>query len=710
MLTELNVILAGISCCEDSNSIVSSLNTIPGVEKVDISLISEEGKIMYDANLTDSSEILKVIEENGIKATVMMESKEAPHILNENDIYETMVSITGMTCGACSASITNALEKLSGVQSVSVNLMTEDGLIKHYGYLSTKEIIDTIEDCGFDAKLTSSNNLSLKLYETHLKIDGMTCGSCSASITKALQGTQGVVDVNVSLLTEEAIVVHKLNQISVDGLITIVEDCGFDAKLINSSPFNTTEDNEERLVLQIYGLGELEDVNDFKYNLEALLTSLGPSIASFQLNENSDVHDIIDSHGHHDSEASASLLRRRSRDSEIFQGDDHLVNELTINYNSELIGARDLVEKLNSIEEPVNFLILNSIDQSSNLQLKLLSKIKEITYWKNNFIMSFLLGLPVLVLSYTENSKFWRTKLIFDGLFWTTFIQGVLATYIQFKLGVTFLKKLKLYILVKGSSATMDVLLSISTLIAYTFSVTSMLISVWNGTSTKPPVVLFETSAMLITFISFGKWLENKAKGATSTALSKLVSLTPTSCVIVSDLDKYKGYLKSLEGEKSSDDKSVENFPTRTIEIDLVQKNDITIILPGSKIPADGKIVFGESEVDESLLTGESLPVYKKLGDSVIGGSVNGSGLLHVIVTKTGKNSQLQKVIKLVKDSQINKAPIQRYSDYIASIFVPVVLLLSVITFIFWVSLCFFFHCIYLRCLAKRRMVSTLFV
>lgn len=691
MLIELTVILGGISCCEDSNSVTKSINSITGVQSVDISLVSEEAKIVYDSNLTDSQSIIKTIEDNGLNATIMTESKDIPELLNDKDIYETSVGITGMTCGACSASITNALEKLPGVQSVSVNLITEDGLIKHYGSLTTNQIIEEIEDCGFDAKLISSDNLSLKLYETHLKIDGMTCGSCSATITRVLEKTEGVSEVNVSLLTEEAVVVHKLNQLSVKELITTVEDCGFDARLITSAQFNATEDNEERLVLQIYGLQEIEDPNDFKYNLEAILTSLGPSITSYQLNENSDVHDIIDSHGHHDSESSTALLRTHSRDSEIFQNDDHLVNELTINYNSELIGARDLIEKLNSLEESVNFLILNSIDQTSNLQLKLLSKIKEISYWRSNFVKSCILGLPIIVLSHTQNLEFWKTKLIFDGLFWSTFIQALLATYIQFKLGITFLKKLYLYILVKGSSATMDVLVAISTLISFTFSVVSMLISVWNGTTDKAPVVLFETSAMLITFISFGKWLENKAKGATSTALSKLVSLTPTSCMIVSDLEKYQEYINLLKAEKAGDDKASENFPTRNIEIDLVQRNDITVVLPGSKVPADGRVVFGGSEVDESLLTGESLPIYKKAGDTVIGGSVNGSGLLHVLVTKTGKNSQLQKVIKLVKDSQINKAPIQRYSDYVASKFVPVVLLLALSTFLFWFTICFFF-------------------
>ena len=145
------------------------------------------------------------------------------------------------------------------------------------------------------------------------------------------------------------------------------------------------------------------------------------------------------------------------------------------------------------------------------------------------------------------------------------------------------------------------------------FSLTTIIVSVWNGQNGPPPV-LFDTLVMLISFVSFGKLLENKAKGATSTALSSLLSLTPSTCTIINDIPGYQKFIEdqqSLEKSEKSNLLSMQEFPTRVISIDLVQPNDIAIVLPGGKVPADGEIVFGETEIDESLITGEPLPVYK---------------------------------------------------------------------------------------------------
>lgn len=144
------------------------------------------------------------------------------------------------------------------------------------------------------------------------------------------------------------------------------------------------------------------------------------------------------------------------------------------------------------------------------------------------------------------------------------------------------------------------------------------------------------------------------------------------------------------EGE-AKEDKLQQDYQTRTISIDLVQPNDIAIVLPGGKVPADGVIVFGESEIDESLITGEPLPIHKN-GDSVIGGSINGPHLIHIRVTKTGRKSQLQQIINLVKESQVNKAPVQRFSDYVAARFVPSVIMLAVVTFTVWAIICLTMH------------------
>lgn len=699
MSLEITIGIAGMTCSSCSGSITDALLKHDGIEDVSISLLTEEGKIKFNHDLIDGDVIKQVIEDCGfdvrfIDEKVSMHEKighkiaaDSANDVNENT-YETIVSIKGMTCGACSASITNALEHLDGVESVSINLMTEDGKIRYNSKASSEKIIDAIADCGFEALIVSNVNLDCYITQSKFSITGMTCGSCSSSITKALEMLKGVEEVSVSLLTEEAMVIHNSQLVSTDKIKEAIEDCGFDANMLTSKVIDQFENDEETVALQIYGLTDEIDISHFQYNLEAAISSLGSGILDHKLTLGSNLNDSHDTN--------SSLNRTRNRDSDVYNemSKDNPIDELSLTYDASMLGIRDIIERLDVVEDNVKFFILNSVDQLSNLQLELLSKVKEINYWRSNFLMALIIGLPIMILSKTQNTALWKTKFIFPGLFWTSLIQGVLSTYIQFKLGITFIRKFMQFVKNRGSNATMDVLVCISTSISYFFSVLAMIIYVWNGTTSRPPILLFETNAMLVTFISIGKWLENKAKGATSTALSKLLSLTPSSCIIVTDFEKYNNYIKFLKQEKlelkqsSLSSEEDQAYPTKSIEIDLIQLNDITIILPGSKIPADGEVIFGDSEVDESLLTGESLPIYKKVGDLVIGGSINGPGLLHVRVSRCGKNSQLQKVIKLVKESQISKAPVQRYSDYIASKFVPTVLILALLTFLFWVFYC----------------------
>ena len=683
-MSRLIVGIQGMTCANCSNTITDMLKKQDGIDDVSVSLITDEAEILFNNAKINSGKIIEVIEDIGFDAHVIQESK------SEN-ILQTRLAIEGMTCGSCSATITTMVEKIPDVKSVSVSLITNEAMIEHKSSVSVEEIINQIEECGFGAKLQNSdliNNNNL-MVSSRFAIKGMTCTACSTSIVNALKDSNGVDEAEVSLITEEAFVKYNLQKISQDELEDKINDCGFEASLIETKQIDDDDDNEEQVIFQIFGLKSEADLSSFQYNLEALAASLNLAIINYKLDIDSHLKDSMDVNG----DAGTSLLQSRSsNDSEVMIDDGILVNKVTMTYDSSILGVRDLVDRLHAMnDEGISLLILNSVDQSSNSQLNLLSKVKDIQYWKNNFIRALVLGIPVIVLNRCQNLSFWKSKMLFSGFYWVTLIEGILASYIQFKLGIVFLKKFRQFIRSNFKNATMDVLVCISTMISYTFSIISTCISVWNGQTDNPPTVLFDTSAMLVTFVSFGKWLENRAKGATSTALSKLVSLTPAKCVIVTNYEEYESYIMASKQEKI-DDINTKEFSTKEIPIDLIQRNDISIVFPGTRIPADGTIIYGESDIDESLLTGESLPVYKKVGDQVIGGSINGPDILHVKVEKCGKNSQLQKIIKLVKESQINKAPIQRYSDYIAGMFVPTILLLACVTFIFWLVICLMTH------------------
>ena len=174
------------------------------------------------------------------------------------------------------------------------------------------------------------------------------------------------------------------------------------------------------------------------------------------------------------------------------------------------------------------------------------------------------------------------------------------------------------------------------------------------------PEVYYEVSVVVITLILLGKLFENRAKGETSEAIRKLIGLQAKTARVLRD-------------GKESD-----------IPIEDVQINDIVMVRPGEKIPVDGEAIAGNSTVDESMVTGESIPIEKKVGDRVIGATMNKSGSLQIKASHIGKDSVLSQIVQLVKDAQGSKAPIQRLADQVTGWFVPVVISVAIITFVIW--------------------------
>ena len=180
--------------------------------------------------------------------------------------------------------------------------------------------------------------------------------------------------------------------------------------------------------------------------------------------------------------------------------------------------------------------------------------------------------------------------------------------------------------------------------------------------------VYFETAAVIITLIRLGKFLEARAKGRTSEAIKKLMGLRAKTARVI----------------RNGADVEAVGMVEMEIPVDDVRTGDIVVVRPGEKIPVDGVVVDGRSAVDESMLTGESLPVEKKAGDPVVGATLNKLGLLKFEATKVGKETALAQIIKLVEDAQGSKAPIQKLADQVSAIFVPAVIAIALLTFGIW--------------------------
>lgn len=270
------------------------------------------------------------------------------------------------------------------------------------------------------------------------------------------------------------------------------------------------------------------------------------------------------------------------------------------------------------------------------------------------FLFSMILSLPLLwamVSHFSFTSFIWLPE-----AFMNPWVQLALAAPVQFIVGWPFY--VGAYKALRNKSANMDVLVALGTSAAFFYSLYESIQSAIRGT--HEAALYYETSAVLITLIVLGKLMEARAKGRSSEAIQKLMGLQAKEAVIERD------------GKQM------------TVPISDVKVNDLVFVKPGEKVPVDGEIIEGTTAIDESMITGESLPVDKTAGDMVIGATINKNGFIKIKATKVGKETALAQIIRVVEQAQGSKAPIQRMADQISGIFVPIVVGIAVLTFLIW--------------------------
>ena len=274
----------------------------------------------------------------------------------------------------------------------------------------------------------------------------------------------------------------------------------------------------------------------------------------------------------------------------------------------------------------------------------------EIRHHTRMLLLGIVLTLPLFVISMARDFDLlgmWAHESWVNFLFWA------LSTPVQFVVGRDFYDGA--YKSLRNGSANMDVLVALGSSVAYFYSVLITL-GILGGH------VYFETSASIITLITAGSLLESVAKGRTSAAIKKLMGLRAKTARVVRD------------GEEMD------------IPVEQVRVGDVILVRPGEKIPVDGVVMEGHSAVDESMITGESLPVDKAPGDAVIGATLNKQGLIRFEATKVGRETALAQIIRLVEQAQGSKAPIQRLADRVSAIFVPAVMTIALLTFAIWIG------------------------
>jgi Cu+-exporting ATPase len=310
----------------------------------------------------------------------------------------------------------------------------------------------------------------------------------------------------------------------------------------------------------------------------------------------------------------------------------------TVEFNEKIVNEKKIYVTI----EKLGYKVIKVYEEFTDKEKE--ARDKEVRDIKISFIISLIFSIPVFILSFPEIFNI----IIPDQ----NIVLLLLAAPVQFLVGYRFYKGT--FFALKARSANMDTLVAVGTSAAYFYSTLITLVSNFGN------YVYFDTSAVLITFITFGKWLEAITKGKASESIKKLIGLQPKTATVIRN------------GEELQ------------IPIKNVVVGDVIIVKPGQKIPVDGIVVNGSSSVDESMITGESIPIEKKKGDKVIGATMNKHGSFKFKATKIGKDMVLSQIIKLVEDAQGSKAPIQRLADKVSSYFVPAVIIIAIASFLFW--------------------------
>ena len=314
-------------------------------------------------------------------------------------------------------------------------------------------------------------------------------------------------------------------------------------------------------------------------------------------------------------------------------------NKAIVEFPSGLLTDEDLIRVVEKAGYKAEVEVERDLDREKQLREK------EIKSLKTSFIISAILSIPLFsaMLFHMAGIDNGLSNLLNNGWF-----QFLLATPVQFIIGYRFYKGA--YNSLRGGGANMDVLIAMGTSAAYFYSIYNLLIGVHE--------FYFESAAVIITLILLGKLFEAIAKGKTSEAIKTLMGLQPKTAKVIRD------------GEEID------------LALEKLQIGDIIVVRPGERVPVDGIIVEGNSALDESMITGESIPVDKTIGDPVIGATINKFGAFKFEATKIGKDTVLSQIIKLVEDAQGSKAPVQRLADKISGIFVPVVVLIAFLAFL----------------------------
>lgn len=674
----LHLRVDGMHCKSCVLNIEDNIGQLPGVQSIHVSLESRTARVQYNPSLVSPGALRRAIEAlppgnfkvsfpNGAEGSGP-DSRTPPA---PSAPCTMMLAIAGMTCKSCVQSIEGLISQRAGVHQISV-FLAEGTAVVLYDPSRThpEELRAAVEDMGFEASILAENCSSNQVGNHSA---GSAVGPEAAGAPVPMQGeapqpgglhTNHIPHQSPKSLLASTTVAPKKCFLQISGMTC--------ASCVSNIERNLQKEPGILSVLVALMAGKAE----VKYNPEAiqpleiakLVQDLGFEAAVMEDYTGSDGDLELMITGMTCASCVHNIESKLRRTEGITYASVALAtSKAHVKFDPEIIGPRDIVKLIEEIGFRAS--LAQRIPNAHHLDHKV-----EIKQWKNSFLCSLVFGIPVmglmiymLIPSHEPQSSVLDHNVV-PGLSILNLIFFILCTFVQFLGGWYFY--VQAYKSLRHGMANMDVLIVLATSIAYVYSLVILVVAVAEKAE-RSPVTFFDTPPMLFVFIALGRWLEHVVKSKTSEALARLMSLQATEATVVT-LGEDNVIIREEQ-----------------VPMELVQRGDIIKVVPGGKFPVDGKVLEGNTMADESLITGEAMPVTKKPGSMVIAGSMNAHGSVLITATHVGNDTTLAQIVKLVEEAQMSKAPIQQLADRFSGYFVPFIIIISTVTLVVWIVIGF---------------------
>lgn len=663
--------IKGMSCAKNcAKKVQTALCEASGVLNAKVDFRSNRATVFLDPeSRLNENDLIQIVQSAGPKFSASpYRPMRGPRIVTLN--------IDGMSCAKnCARKVEAALNAANGVQSAKVDFERKRAtvLLEAGNLLTETDVVNIVRDAGtkFDASVYRAPT-AIAPRNVLLDIEGMSCAkNCARKIQTALSETEGVVSANVDFGAKRATIqVNPGSHLNEADLIKVVRSAGakFSASVATAIDEKKEQQPKQISVAKAIGNKPLQNLHvipmdSYSVGNASKPTEVVVAISGEETKELGEVTLLIG--GMTCSSCSNSVESALKQTDGVVSAMVSIATEkATIKFDKDIVGVRTLIETVEDIGYDANYVSNADAQQALGDQ-----RAKEISRYRKDFYVSVIFTLPILiimmVLGEISGVNAILMKPAVRGISWMALLVCILATPVQFYPARRF--HIDAWKGLKNRTLGMSFLVSMGSNASYFYGLFSVVrAAVLNDASVANPD-MFMTASMLISFVILGKYLEAVAKGKTSEALSKLMELQVKSATLL---------VFNAAGTKIIEEK--------VVPIELIQQGDVLKVVRGSSVPADGVVVHGEGRLDESMLTGESRTIKKNIGDKVLGATVNVDGLFHMKVTGVDNDTALSQIIRLVEAAQTSKAPIQAYADYVASIFVPTVIVLSVLTFSVW--------------------------